>query len=67
MATGKVTSFDAKKGSGVIQMENGKDIVFQLEAIQGQPWIVSLKGGDLVEFEIRQGSKGAFAANIVKQ
>jgi CspA family cold shock protein len=69
MATGKVKSFDAKKGSGVIQMENGKDIVFQLEAIQGSPWIIeALEDGERVRvgFEIRQGPKGDYAVDIVK-
>ena len=40
---------------------------FQLEAIQGQPWVIQgLDVGGRVEFEIRLGSKDEYAANVVK-
>ena len=65
MATGKVKWFDTQKGHGVIQMENGKEIFVHHKAIQGHRF-ESLKEGEMVEFEIRQGSEGVYAESVVK-
>ena len=66
MATGKVKWFDTQKGIGVIQMESGKEIFVHHKAIQG-PGFKSLVEGDMVEFEILQGSKGEYAESVIKQ
>lgn len=65
MANGKVKWFNATKGYGFIEMDNGKDIFVHHKEIQGQGFR-SLEEGQSVEFEIRQGPKGEHAVNVVK-
>ncbi len=65
MARGKVKWFNAKKGYGFIEMENGKDVFVHHNAIQGHGF-KSLDEGEQVEFEIRQSAKGEHAENVVK-
>jgi CspA family cold shock protein len=66
MATGTVKWFNAQKGYGFIEMENGKDIFVHYNAIQGQGF-KSLDEGEKVEFEIRQSDKGEHAENVTKR
>ncbi|MCP4220432.1 MAG: cold-shock protein [bacterium] len=65
MAQGTVKWFNAQKGYGFIEMENGKDIFVHHNAIQGQGFR-SLDEGERVEFEIGQGPKGEHAQNVVR-
>ena len=65
MANGKVKWFNATKGYGFIEMDNGKDIFVHHKEIQGQGFR-TLEEGQQVEFEIRQGPKGEHAVNVVK-
>jgi CspA family cold shock protein len=65
MAKGKVKWFNATKGYGFIEMDNGKDIFVHHNAIQ-EDGFRSLDEGQPVEFEIRQGPKGEHAENVVK-
>ena len=65
MTKGTVKWFDAKKGYGFIQIEDGKDIFVHHSEIQ-EDGFKSLDEGQQVEFEIRHNEKGDYAANVVK-
>ena len=63
MPKGKVKWFSAQKGYGFIEMDNGKDIFVHHNEIRGTGY-KSLDEGAAVEFEIKQGEKGDYAANV---
>lgn len=65
MEKGTVKWFNNQKGYGFITPESGSDVFVHHSAIQGEGY-KSLDEGQAVEFEIRQGPKGAEAANVVK-
>lgn len=62
---GTVKWFNAEKGYGFIQVENGEDVFVHFSAIQGEGF-KSLDEGQEVEFEVTEGNRGAQAANVVK-
>ena len=62
---GTVKWFNAAKGYGFIQRENGEDVFVHYSAIQAQGF-KSLAEGDRVEFEVTRGPKGLQAANVRK-
>jgi len=62
---GTVKWFNASKGFGFIEQDNGKDVFVHHSAIQGEGY-KSLDEGQRVTFEIVQGAKGPAAANVVK-
>jgi CspA family cold shock protein len=64
MAQGKVKWFNASKGFGFIEQENGEDVFVHFSSIQGDGY-KSLDEGQAVEFEVTQGPKGAQASNVV--
>ncbi|MCL4801717.1 MAG: cold-shock protein [Burkholderiales bacterium] len=64
MATGTVKWFSEEKGYGFITPEGGgKDLFAHHTAIQ-MSGFKTLKEGQRVEFEVRDGQKGPQAANI---
>ena len=63
MATGTVKWFNADKGYGFIQQEDGADVFVHFSAIQ-KPGYRSLEEGEPVEFEVQDGPKGLQAANV---
>ena len=64
MAKGTVKWFNDQKGYGFITPEDGsKDVFVHHSAIQGDGF-KSLQEGQVVEFEVTQGPKGAQAANV---
>jgi CspA family cold shock protein len=65
MPKGKVKWFDARKGYGFIQREEGNDLFVHHSEIQGSGYS-SLDENQEVEFEVKQGPKGESAANVVK-
>jgi CspA family cold shock protein len=60
---GTVKWFNAAKGYGFIQRENGEDVFVHFSAIQAQGYR-SLDEGTSVEFEVTRGPKGLQAANV---
>ena len=64
--TGKVKWFDADKGFGFINYENGtEDIFVHFSQIQ-EPGYRSSEEGQTVEFELTKTSRGLQARNVVK-
>ena len=60
---GKIKWYNARKGFGFIESENGKDIFVHRSAV---PAGVFLNEGDNVEFETEETDKGVKATNIKK-
>jgi CspA family cold shock protein len=65
MATGKVKWFNASKGYGFIEQENGEDVFVHFSQIQEEGFKTLNEGQD-VEFEITEGEKGLQARNVIK-
>jgi cold shock protein len=63
MTVGTVKWFNAEKGYGFIAPESGVDVFVHFSAIQSTGYR-SLDEGQVVEFDITQGPKGAQAANV---
>jgi CspA family cold shock protein len=65
MATGTVKWFNDEKGYGFIAPDDGgKDVFVHYSGIVGEGFR-TLPEGSRVEFEVRQGTKGPEAANVV--
>ncbi len=62
---GTVKWFNATKGYGFIQREQGGDVFVHYSAIQSDGYR-SLNQGDAVEFEVQDGPKGLQAANVTR-
>jgi CspA family cold shock protein len=62
--TGKVKWFNAEKGFGFIEREDGDDVFVHFSAIQSEGF-KTLEEGQEVEFEIVEGERGPQAANVV--
>ena len=62
--TGRVKWFDAKKGFGFIEQEEGDDVFVHFRAIAGNGF-KTLEEGQAVEFDLEDGAKGLQAANVV--
>jgi cold shock protein len=65
MQTGKVKWFNAEKGFGFIEVENGDDVFVHFSAISGEGF-KSLDEGQAVEFNVVKGNRGPQAENVVK-
>ena len=65
MQKGTVKWFNAEKGYGFIQSEDGEDVFVHFSAIQGEGY-KTLEEGAEVEFEVINGAKGPQAANVTK-
>lgn len=63
---GKVKWFNAEKGYGFIEREDGGDVFVHFTAIQDQGF-KTLTEGQAVEFDIVDGARGPQAANVYKQ
>ncbi|MGC4376822.1 cold shock domain-containing protein [Fictibacillus sp. Mic-4] len=62
---GKVKWFNAEKGYGFIEREDGDDVFVHFSAINVEGF-KSLDEGQEVEFEIVEGARGPQAANVTK-
>jgi cold shock protein len=65
MEQGTVKWFNADKGFGFIERENGDDVFVHFSAIQSEGF-KSLDEGQKVTFDVEQGARGAQAANVQK-
>ncbi|MEZ5534941.1 MAG: cold-shock protein [Thiolinea sp.] len=64
-STGTVKWFNAEKGYGFINQDNGgADVFVHFRSIQGDGY-KSLNEGQKVSFDTEQGQKGLQAANVV--
>ncbi len=61
---GKVKWFNAEKGYGFIEQEDGNDVFVHFTAIQGDGFR-TLEEGQEVQFDVVKGERGAQAANVV--
>ena len=61
---GKVKWFNAEKGYGFIQSNDGGDVFVHFSAIQ-QEGFKALQEGQVVEFDVVDGNRGPQAANVV--
>jgi CspA family cold shock protein len=62
---GKVKWFNAEKGFGFIEKEEGGDVFVHFSAIQGEGY-KSLDENERVKFDVVQGNRGPQAANVVR-
>ncbi len=65
MAKGKVKWFNAEKGYGFIESEDGTDVFVHFSAISMDGY-KTLDEGQEVTFEVSEGAKGPQASNVVK-
>lgn len=65
MYQGTVKWFDAKKGYGFIVGPQGKDVFVHFSVIEGEGFR-SLRDGEAVEYDFKEGEKGLLA-NAVKR
>lgn len=65
MATGKVKWFNASKGYGFIEQDNGDDVFVHFSQIQDEGF-KTLNEGQSVSFEVSDGEKGLQARNVQK-
>lgn len=65
MQKGKVKWFNAEKGYGFIESEDGTDVFVHFSAINAEGY-KTLDEGMTVEFEVVEGAKGPQAANVIK-
>ncbi len=63
--TGKVKWFNAEKGYGFIEREDGGDVFVHFSAIQSEGF-KTLEEGQAVEFDVVQGNRGEQATNVVR-
>ena len=63
--TGTVKWFNAEKGFGFIQREDGEDVFVHFSAIQ-EDGFKSLDEGQRGTFDITKGPRGAQAENVVR-
>ena len=64
--TGKVKWFNETKGYGFIKQDSGRDIFVHYSEIQEDGY-KTLAEGETVEFELREGSKGLEATNVIRK
>ncbi|QLK85544.1 cold-shock protein [Staphylococcus sp. 17KM0847] len=66
MYNGTVKWFNAEKGFGFIEREEGNDVFVHFSAIEGDGY-KTLEEGQQVEFDIVSGDRGDQAANVIKR
>lgn len=63
---GKVKWFNAEKGYGFIESNDGGDVFVHFSAIQGDGY-KSLEEGQNVSFDVVEGNRGPQAANVIRK
>lgn len=67
MVTGHVKWFSDTKGYGFLNKDGDDQDIFVHYSVISQEGFKSLHEGQAVSFEIKQGPKGLFAANVQRQ
>ena len=62
---GTVKWFNAEKGFGFIQRDNGSDVFVHFSAIQGDGF-KTLEEGQKVNFDMTKGARGEQAENVTR-
>lgn len=62
--TGTVKWFNARKGYGFIEREQGEDVFVHYSSIRGEGYR-SIEEGQRVEFTVTQGEKGLQAEDVI--
>lgn len=62
MPTGKVKWYDAERGFGFIDADEGEDVFLHANALPSG--VTTLKGGTRVEFGVAQGRRGVQAMGV---
>ncbi len=62
---GSVKWFNAKKGYGFIEVDNGEDVFVHFSEIK-EDGFKSLEEGQRVEFDVVEGNRGMQASNVTK-
>jgi len=65
MTNGTVKWFNAEKGYGFIEVEDGGDVFVHFSAIQSEGF-KSLNEGERVQLNVVQGDRGPQAENVVR-
>lgn len=64
MEQGTVKWFNAEKGFGFIEREDGNDVFVHFSGIAGEGY-KTLEEGQKVDFDITEGQRGEQATNVV--
>ena len=64
MNNGTVKWFNAEKGYGFIEREDGSDVFVHFSGIAGEGY-KTLEEGQKVDFDITEGQRGEQATNVV--
>jgi len=62
---GVVKWFNDAKGFGFIEKEDGQDVFVHFSSIE-TPGFKTLNDGEVVEYELKQGDKGLYAAKVLR-
>lgn len=65
MALGTVKWFNNAKGWGFICLDEGPDVFVHYSQINGDGF-KTLRQGEQVEFELKEGPRGAFAERVIR-
>lgn len=66
MHQGTVKWFDNEKGYGFIECDSGEDVFVHFTGIKEEGFR-TLNEGQVVEFDLVEGNRGAQAANVIKK